>query len=216
VHADNGVRLMFERRTERLDGAGRVERVVLDDGTALDCDAVVIGVGVAPRVELAEAAGLRVDNGILVDARLAASDPRVFAAGDVANHDHPLYGRLRVEHWANAHNQGPAAARSMLGHAEPYERLPYFFSDQYDVGMEYAGLAGPDDEVLIRGDLATRELIAFWLRDGSVTAAMNVNVWDVQDQVQALIRAGAPVDRDRLRDPDVPLDRIAQELTEAT
>jgi 3-phenylpropionate/trans-cinnamate dioxygenase ferredoxin reductase subunit len=208
VHADHGVALHLGTGVEAIEGDGRAERVRTSDGTVLDCTAVLIAVGVAPRTQLAEGV-LGVDNGILVDASLRASADGVFAAGDVANHDHPLFGRLRIEHWANALEQGPSAARAMLGQDAVYERVPYFFSDQYDVGMEYAGHSAPDDEVVFRGDRAAREFIAFWLRDGRVTAGMNVNVWDVNEHLQALVRAGASVDPDRLRDPDVPLDELA-------
>jgi 3-phenylpropionate/trans-cinnamate dioxygenase ferredoxin reductase component len=208
VHADHGVALHLGTGVEAIEGDGRAERVRTSDGTVLDCTAVLIAVGVAPRTQLAEGV-LGVDNGILVDASLRASADGVFAAGDVANHDHPLFGRLRIEHWANALEQGPSAARAMLGQDAVYERVPYFFSDQYDVGMEYAGHSAPADEVVFRGDRAAREFIAFWLRDGRVTAGMNVNVWDVNEHLQALVRAGASVDPDRLRDPDVPLDELA-------
>jgi 3-phenylpropionate/trans-cinnamate dioxygenase ferredoxin reductase subunit len=208
VHADHGVGLHLGTGVEAIEGDGRAERVRTSDGTVLDCTAVVIAVGVAPRTRLADGV-LDVDNGILVDASLRASADGVFAAGDVANHDHPLFGRLRVEHWANALEQGPSAARAMLGQDAVYERVPYFFSDQYDVGMEYAGHSRPGDEVVFRGDPATREFIAFWLRDGRVTAGMNVNVWDVNEHLQELARSGASVDPDRLRDPDVPLDELA-------
>jgi 3-phenylpropionate/trans-cinnamate dioxygenase ferredoxin reductase subunit len=133
----------------------------------------------------------------------------VFAAGDVANAHHPFYGeRIRVEHWANALNQGPAAARNMLGQGVPYERLPYFFSDQFDVGMEYSGFARDWDRVVFRGDPASREFIAFWLVGDRVVAGMNVNVWDVNETVQNLIRERAPVDDRRLADPDVPLEQL--------
>jgi 3-phenylpropionate/trans-cinnamate dioxygenase ferredoxin reductase subunit len=208
VHADHGVALHLGTGVEAIEGDGRAERVRTSDGTVLDCTTVLIAVGVAPRTQLAEGV-LGVDNGILVDASLRASADGVFAAGDVANHDHPLFGRLRVEHWANALEQGPSAARAMLGQDAVYERVPYFFSDQYDVGMEYAGHSAPDDDVVFRGDRAAREFIAFWLRDGRVTAGMNVNVWDVNEHLQALVRSGASVDPDRLRDPDVPLDELA-------
>jgi 3-phenylpropionate/trans-cinnamate dioxygenase ferredoxin reductase component len=207
VHADHGVALHLGTGVEAIEGAGRAERVRAGDGTTLDADAVVIGVGVAPRTALAEGV-LDVDDGILVDAGLRASAEGVFAAGDVASHDHPLFGRLRVEHWANALEQGPAAARAMLGQDVAYDRVPYFFSDQYDVGMEYAGHSRPGDEVVFRGDPATREFIAFWLRDGRVAAGMNVNVWDVNEQIQALVRSGASVDAARLRDPDVALEEV--------
>jgi 3-phenylpropionate/trans-cinnamate dioxygenase ferredoxin reductase component len=208
VHADHGVQLHLGTGVEAIEGDSRAERVRTSDGTVLDCAAVLIAVGVAPRTRLAEGV-LDVDNGILVDASLRASAAGVFAAGDVANHAHPLFGRLRVEHWANALEQGPSAARAMLGQDAVYDRVPYFFSDQYDVGMEYAGHSAPGDTVVFRGDPAAREFIAFWLRDGRVTAGMNVNVWDVNEHLQALVRSGASVDPERLRDPDVPLDELA-------
>jgi 3-phenylpropionate/trans-cinnamate dioxygenase ferredoxin reductase subunit len=208
IHTDNGVTFRGETRISSFEGAGSVERVVTDDGP-LDCDFAVVGVGVAPRVALAEAAGLEVDNGILVDERLRTSAEGIYAAGDVANAYHPLLQqRIRVEHWANALNQGPAAARSMLGRDEPYEQVPYFFSDQYDVGMEYAGHATDWDEVVFRGDPAAREFIAFWLRDRRVLAGMNVNVWDVNEDIQALVRAGKQVDVARLTDADVALGEV--------
>ena len=208
VHADHGVQLHLGTGVEAIEGDGRAERVRTSDGTVLDCTAVLLAVGVAPRTQLAEDV-LDVDNGILVDASLRASADGVFAAGDVANHAHPLFGRLRVEHWANALEQGPSAARAMLGSDVVYERVPYFFSDQYDVGMEYAGHSAPGDEVVFRGDPASREFVAFWVRDGRVTAGMNVNVWDVNEHLQELVRSGASVDADRLRDADVPLDELA-------
>ena len=207
VHAEHGVDLHLGTGVEAIEGAGRAERVRTSDGTTLEADAVLVGVGVAPRTALAEGV-LDVDNGILVDAGLRTSAEGVFAAGDVANHHHPLFGRLRVEHWANALEQGPAAARAMLGQGVAYDRVPYFFSDQYDVGMEYAGLNRPGDEVVFRGDPATREFIAFWLRDSRVAAGMNVNVWDVNEHIQELVRSGASVDRARLTDPDVALDAV--------
>jgi 3-phenylpropionate/trans-cinnamate dioxygenase ferredoxin reductase component len=210
VHRDHGVNVLTGVSVERLEGTAAVEGVRLADGRLIECDLVVVGVGVVPRTELAAAAGLTIDNGVLVDANLESSAPGVFAAGDVANAWHPLFERnVRVEHWANALNQGPAAARNMLGRGEPYERIPYFFSDQFDVGMEYSGLADPEDRVVFRGDPAAREFIAFWLdRAGRVAAGMNVNVWDVTDAIQALIRARTPVDPGRLADPDVPLDQL--------
>ena len=143
IHTDQGVRMLLGTGVEAFEGDGAVERVRTGDGHELGCDLVVVGVGVAPRIGLAAHAGISVDNGILVDEQLRTSAPGVYAAGDVANAHHPFYGeRIRVEHWANALNQGPAAARNMLGGASAYERLPYFFSDQYDVGMEYTGYPG--------------------------------------------------------------------------
>ena len=211
VHLDHGVRFIGGAAVEAFEGDDAVGRVRLCGGDAIVCDLVLVGVGVAPRTELAQAAGLDVDNGVLVDATLEASAPGVFAAGDVANAEHPFFGRrVRVEHWANALNQGPAAARNMLGAGTPYDRLPYFYSDQYDVGMEYSGLADAGDELVIRGNMAAREFVAFWLSEGRVVAGMNVNVWDVNDAVQALIRSRAPVDRAALADPDVALESLAE------
>jgi 3-phenylpropionate/trans-cinnamate dioxygenase ferredoxin reductase subunit len=210
VHADHGVELLTGSRLEAFEGAGAVERVRLAGGRTIDCDFVVVGVGVAPRAELGRAAGIEIDDGVAVSETLETSAPGVFAAGDVASAWHPFYGRrIRVEHWANALNQGPAAARSMLGKGEPYARLPYFFSDQYDVGMEYSGYATRWDEVVFRGDPATREFVAFWVEDGRVVAGMNVNVWGVTDQIQALIRSRERVDVARLRDPDMDLREAA-------
>lgn len=210
VHTDHGVRMLMGTGVEAFDGAGGVEQVRTSDGQTLPCDFVVVGVGVQPRTQLAEHAGLDVDNGILVDERLQTSVPGVFAAGDVANAHHPFYGdRVRVEHWANALHQGPIAARAMLGHAVSYDRLPYFFSDQYEVGMEYSGLAREWDRVVFRGDPASREFIAFWRQDDRVLAGMNVNVWDVADPIRRIIGRQLDVTDEQLADPDLPLDELA-------
>jgi 3-phenylpropionate/trans-cinnamate dioxygenase ferredoxin reductase subunit len=208
VHADHGVRLLLRTGVEAFEGERAVERVRTTRG-AVHCDLVVVGIGVVPRTRLAEQAGLAIENGILVDVRLRTSAPGVFAAGDVVNAHHPFYGRrVRAEHWANALHQGPAAARTMLGQARVYDHLPYFFSDQYDVGMEYSGLARPTDRLVLRGDPAEREFIAFWLDEGCVVAAMNVNVFDVADPIRRLIEQRVVVDERRLVDPDVPLDAL--------
>jgi len=216
IHTDHGVQLLLGTGVEAFEGDGAVERVRTSDGRAIACDFVVVGVGVQPRVRLAAEAGIAVDNGILVDEHLQASAPGVFAAGDVANAHHPFYGeRIRVEHWANALNQGPAAARNMLGQSVPYERLPYFFSDQYDVGMEYSGFARTWDRVVFRGDPDGREFVAFWLAEDRVVAGMNVNVWDVNEAIQQLIRERVQVDDRRLADPDVPLEELASSRDQA-
>jgi 3-phenylpropionate/trans-cinnamate dioxygenase ferredoxin reductase subunit len=210
IHADHGTRLLMGTEVEAFEGGTAVERVRTTDGRALECDFVVVGVGVEPRTELGEKAGLTLDNGIAVDERLRTSAPAVLAAGDVANARHPFYGeRIRVEHWANALNQGPAAARSMLGGDAPYDRLPYFFSDQYDVGMEYSGFARTWDRVVLRGEPGKREFIAFYVVNDRVVAGMNVNVWDVTDPIQRLIRERVPVDDRRLADTDIPLAALA-------
>jgi 3-phenylpropionate/trans-cinnamate dioxygenase ferredoxin reductase component len=211
IHVDQGVTYVGGASVEAVEGSdGRVTGVRLGDGRVLEADFVVAGVGVSPRISLAEGAALATDNGVLVDEYLQTSSPAVFAAGDVANAMHPFYGhRIRVEHWANALNQGPAAARNMLGLAVAYEALPYFFSDQYDVGMEYSGYTTSWDEVVFRGDPSSREFVAFWIESDLVVAGMNVNVWDVNEHVQALIRSRRPIDRARLTDPDVPLQDLA-------
>jgi 3-phenylpropionate/trans-cinnamate dioxygenase ferredoxin reductase component len=210
IHTDHGVRMLMGTGVEAFEGDGAVERVRTNDGRVVDCDFVVVGVGVQPRTALAAEAGLAISNGILVDEHLRANAPGVFAAGDVANAQHPFYGEpIRVEHWANALNQAPAAARNMLGKSASYDRLPYFFSDQYDVGMEYSGFARGCDRVVLRGDPAAREFVAFWLYEDRVMAGMNVNVWDVPDPIKQLIRERVAVDDRDLADPDMPLDQLA-------
>jgi 3-phenylpropionate/trans-cinnamate dioxygenase ferredoxin reductase subunit len=211
LHRDHGVDLRFGVTLTGLRPAGTGAVVVLDDGTEVAGDLVLAGVGVAPDTGLAERAGLAVDDGVLVDAALRTADPDVFAAGDVANADHPLLGRrIRVEHWANALNQPRTAARAMLGLPASYDRLPYFFSDQYDLGMEYTGHVPPGgaDTVVFRGDPGSREFIAFWLSEGRVLAGMNVNVWDVTGPIGDLVRSRSRPDPARLADPDVRLSDV--------
>jgi 3-phenylpropionate/trans-cinnamate dioxygenase ferredoxin reductase subunit len=210
VHAAHGVDLVLGDGVVGFEGNGAVGRVRTESGRVVECDCVVVGAGVTPNVELAQQAGLATDNGILVDERLETSAAGIFAAGDVANHQHPFYrDRLRVEHWSNALNQGPAAARAILGSQHAYAEIPYFFSDQYDVGMEYAGRAQPGDRMVIRGDRESGEFICFWLRDGVLTAGMNVNLWDVNEHIQALIRARTRVDVAALTDPGTPLESLS-------
>jgi 3-phenylpropionate/trans-cinnamate dioxygenase ferredoxin reductase subunit len=212
IHRDHGVELLTETTVEAFEGGDRIERVRTGDGHVIDADVVVVGIGVSPRTELAERAGLKLDNGVVTDEQLRTSENDVFAAGDLANAIHPFYGgRIRVEHWDNAIHQGEAAARSMLDRGEPYVRIPYFFSDQYEVGMEYVGHAADWDEVVFRGDVPGREFIAFWLRDGSVLAGMNVNVWDVSDQIRELIQSRERIDPVRLADAGVPLSSLTGE-----
>jgi 3-phenylpropionate/trans-cinnamate dioxygenase ferredoxin reductase subunit len=212
LHRAHGVDLRLGTGVREIVGdGGRVSAVALSSGETVPADVVVVGIGVIPSVELAERAGLMIDNGVLVDARLRTSDPHIYAVGDIANVDHPTIGRrVRVEHWATALHTGPAAARAMLGQDVVYDRLPYFFTDQYDLGMEYTGhaLPGDYDEVVVRGDLGTREFIAFWLAGGHVRAGMNVNIWDVTEDVQRLIRSGTAVDPGRLADERVPLAEV--------
>jgi 3-phenylpropionate/trans-cinnamate dioxygenase ferredoxin reductase component len=186
--------------------------VVTTTGDEIAADAVIIGVGIIPATELAEAAGLEVANGIRVTAELQTTrDPDIYAAGACMNADNPLYGRpLRNEYWANALNGGATAARSMLGQGEPYDRVPYFYSEQYDLRVEFSGWFEPGRaEMVHRGDLAAREFIAFWLDgEGRVLAGMNANVGDVTDPIQKMIRSRRPIDRARLADPTVPLEDL--------
>ncbi|MFG2632824.1 NAD(P)/FAD-dependent oxidoreductase [Streptomyces sp. NPDC048362] len=218
LHREHGVRFHFGARlTEIVGQDGMVLAARTDDGEEHPAHDVLAAIGAAPRVALAEAAGLELADrahggGIVVDERLRTSDPDIFAAGDVASFPLARYdARLRVEHWANALNGGPAAARAMLGQDVTYDRVPYFFTDQYDLGMEYSGWAPPGsyDEVVIRGDAGKREFIAFWVKQGRVLAGMNVNVWDVTERIQRLIRSQAPVNTEALADPHVPLDSLA-------
>ncbi|AXI86586.1 NAD(P)/FAD-dependent oxidoreductase [Streptomyces griseoincarnatus] len=217
LHREHGVRFHFGASLTEITGQdGMVLAARTDDGEEHPAHAVLAAIGAAPRTALAEAAGLELADpasggGVLVDERLRTSDPDIYAAGDVASFPHALFStRLRVEHWANALNGGPAAARAMLGRDEIYDRVPYFFTDQYDLGMEYSGWAPPGsyDQVVIRGDAGKREFIAFWVREGRVLAGMNVNVWDVTDPIQALIRSREAVDTEALADPRVRLESL--------
>jgi 3-phenylpropionate/trans-cinnamate dioxygenase ferredoxin reductase component len=214
LHREHGVDLRLGVGVDEITGQdGAVTGLQLADGGHVDAEAVLVGVGAAPNTQLAADAGLAVSDGIVVDASLRTSDPDIYAAGDVALAYHPLLGKhIRVEHWANALNQPATAAAAMLGHEDAqYTTLPYFYTDQYDLGMEYTGYVEPDgyDDVVVRGDLGTREFIAFWLHDGRVLAGMNVNIWDVTDPIQDIIRSGKRVDTARLADPDVPLPDVA-------
>ncbi|MEV0611960.1 FAD-dependent oxidoreductase [Nonomuraea sp. NPDC050404] len=213
LHTENGVDVRCGVQVAEITGAdGRVSGVLLADGSLIEADAVIVGVGITPNTGLAEAAGLDVDNGVRVDAGLRSSDADIYAAGDVANAFHPRLGtHLRVEHWANALHQPATAAKAMLGQDAAYDRMPYFFTDQYDLGMEYTGHVEPGgyDQVVFRGRTDTREFIAFWLAGGRVLAGMNVNVWDVTDTIDALVTSGRRIDPARLADVDVPLTDLA-------
>ncbi|MEU8799575.1 FAD-dependent oxidoreductase [Spirillospora sp. NPDC048819] len=206
LHADHGVTLRLGVKATGIATRGATRVVRLDDGSELAADVVVAGVGALPRTELAEQAGLELAaGGVAVDAALRTSAPDIFAAGDIAAHDHPRYeGRVRVEHWDNAKRQGTHVAGGLLGGDEPYTPAPFFFSDQYDLGCEYRGLADPTtDELVVRGEPSTREFLAFWLRGGRVTAALNVNSWDHGDTLQALVDTGAPVTARELAEADL-------------
>lgn len=214
LHREHGVQLHLGATVEEIvveDGTATGVR--LGDGTVLPADAVLVAVGAAPNTEIAERAGLGVDGGVLVDPGLQTSDPDVVAVGDIAAQLHPRLGtRIRVEHWANALNQPAVAAATMLGQKAEYTRLPYFFTDQFDLGMEYTGYAPVDgyERVVVRGNLPGREFLAFWLgADNHVLAGMNVNIWDATDQIKQLVSSSAPVDPDRLADSGVPLTDLS-------
>ena len=207
LHRAHGVEFRFGEKAVEF----RPGMAITSGGAQIPADVLVVGIGAAPNDDLAARAGLDVSNGVLTDEALRTSDPDIFAAGDVANSFNPLFGRrIRVEHWANALNGGPAAARSMLGQPVSYDRVPYYYSDQYELGMECAGLPAPGtyDQVLYRGDPAALEFIAFWLADGAVVAGMNVNVWDVQGDIQSLIRSARPIDPTLLTNPEIPLTAL--------
>lgn len=204
LHREHGVDLRTDTSLESIEHDATGTRVVLSDGDTLQPDLVLVAIGAQPETALAQAAGLDVDGGVLVDGRLCTSDPHIYAAGDVANHDHPTLGRLRVEHWDNAIHQGRHAAASMLGGQDAYDRQPFFFTDQYDLGMEYVGHFGPQgyEEVVVRGDRGTRVLNALYISGGRVVAGMHTNDWDATDHLRALLGREAT---DAVRDTAVPL-----------
>jgi 3-phenylpropionate/trans-cinnamate dioxygenase ferredoxin reductase component len=212
LHRDHGVDLRTQVKVSQITGSGgRADGVRLADGTHIKADAVIVGIGITPNSQLAEAAGLQTGNGIITDAQLRTSGPGIYAAGDVANAYHPLLGKhIRVDHWYNALHQPQTAAKAMLGQDAVYDRVPYFYTEQYDLSMEYAGYTEPGgyNEVIFRGDVARREFIAFWLASGRVLAGMNVNIFGVSDTIQAIVRGGRAVDTSKLADPQVPLENF--------
>ena len=217
LHRAHGVEFLFGEGVDRVEGDAGVTGVVTTSGRTVAADTVVVGVGIAPNTGLAQGAGLDVDNGIVTDATQRTSDPAVWAAGDVASWLSTTLGQhVRVEHWANANDGGYAAGRAMAGSDETYDPIPFFYSDQYDVGLEYAGhvARGTEAELVLRGDLAANEFMAFWVVPADseagddavrVLAGMHVNVWDTIDAVQQLVRHRTAVDRSKLADADVPL-----------
>jgi 3-phenylpropionate/trans-cinnamate dioxygenase ferredoxin reductase subunit len=222
IHREKGVTLILEDSVAAYEGAGRVEQVRTKNGRALPCDLVVAGIGIVPNVELLASAGAAVDDGVLVDERCRTSLPDVYAAGDVANHLHPLFGRLRVEHWNNAFQQGRAAARAMLGDPRPYDYLHTFWSDQYEHLIEYVGFARRWDRLVFRGDPADGRFLAFYLEGGVVRAAAGLDRGgDPEDPksegelkiVEGLIRDRVPVDPARLADEGADLSRVAVATT---
>jgi 3-phenylpropionate/trans-cinnamate dioxygenase ferredoxin reductase subunit len=210
LHLEHGVDWRPRTTIHRIIGADGVQAVETSTGERIAADLVITGIGVQPRTELAVAAGLAVGDGIEVSANLETSVPGIFAAGDVASVWHPFYmRRVRTEHWANAKFQGAAAGRAMLGESTPYDRIPYFYSDQFDLGMEYTGWASPSDRLVVRGSLAERHFVAFWLREGRLVAGMNANIWDVAKPIERLIRSRAVVDAEALADASIAIDELA-------
>ena len=219
VHRDHGVDLVLGDSVAAFEGAGRLERVRTAKGRVLACDLVVAGIGIEPNQELLAEAGARVDNGVLVDPQCRTSLPDVYAAGDVASHQHPLFGRLRVEHWNNGLHHGRAAARAMLGGSEPYDYVHSFWSDQYEHHLiEYVGFAATWDRLVFRGAPESRTFLGFYLKDGVLRAAVGLDRGgDPEDQkseselkaVASLIRSRARVDPARLADEAVELSRLA-------
>jgi 3-phenylpropionate/trans-cinnamate dioxygenase ferredoxin reductase subunit len=209
LHRDHGVDLRLETEVKEITvEEGKATGLKLGDGSTITADRVLIAVGAQPNIELAEEAGLSTgDGGVLVDASLRTSDPDIYAVGDIAAAEHPLFDeRIRTEHWANALKQPAVAVAGMLGEPGEYSELPYFFTDQYELGMEYAGYAPGSNRVVFRGDVGSREFVAFWLdADNRVLAGMNVNIWDVLDDIKSLIRKKTAVNLNKLADPETSL-----------
>jgi 3-phenylpropionate/trans-cinnamate dioxygenase ferredoxin reductase component len=209
LHRNHGVDLRYRTTAaELIGGHGAATGVALSDGTRIDADMIIVGIGAVPRIDLATAAGLKIDNGVVVDEHLRTSDPDIFAAGDIAHTYNPRLGRhIRVEHWANARRQGAVAAKAMLGQDAADVRPSYFFTDQYDLSMEYTGDIGPAgyDQVIFRRYEDSRQMIVFWLYEQRVQAGMNINIWDVAEDIERLILATRPINADDLADPAIPL-----------
>jgi 3-phenylpropionate/trans-cinnamate dioxygenase ferredoxin reductase component len=208
LHRNHGVDLRYRTTAAELIGGHGATGVALNDGTRIDADMIIVGIGAVPRTELAAAAGLKIDNGVVVDEHLRTSDPDIFAAGDIAHTYNPRLGRhIRVEHWANARRQGAVAAKAMLGQDAADVRPSYFFTDQYDLSMEYTGDIGPAgyDRVIFRRYEDSRQMIVFWLYEQRVQAGMNINIWDVAEDIERLILAARPINADDLADPAIPL-----------
>jgi 3-phenylpropionate/trans-cinnamate dioxygenase ferredoxin reductase subunit len=213
LHRSHGVDLRYRTTAAELTGRhGVVTGAMLSDGNKIDADMIIVGIGAVPRTELAAAAGLKIDNGIVVDEQLRTSDPDIFAAGDIAHTYNPRLGRhIRVEHWANARRQGAVAAKAMLGQDASDLRPSYFYTDQYDLSMEYTGDIGPAgyDQVVFRRYADSSQAIVFWLSEQRVQAGMNINIWDVAEDIERLVQSARPITVDDLADPDIPLASLA-------
>ena len=210
IHRDHGTELIFEDKVAAFEGAGRVEQVTTQRGQRVECDFVVVGLGVEPVTEPLAGTGVKIDNGVLVDEYCRTSVEGIYAAGDVANHYHPVFGRhIRVEHWQNALKQGPAAARNMLGANEPYGEIPWFWSDQYEQNLQYAGFHTEWDELVVRGRTEERNFVGFYRKDGRVLAAVAVNRGRDLRRSIPLIRNQGEIPAAKLCDPEVDLRTLA-------
>ncbi len=210
IHRDHGTELIFEDKVAAFEGAERVERITTQRGQSIECDFVVVGLGVEPVTELLAGSGVEIDNGVLVDEHCRTSVEGIYAAGDVANHYHPVFGRhIRVEHWQNALKQGPAAARNMVGNSEPYDEIPWFWSDQYEHNLQYAGFHTEWDELVIRGSMEERNFVAFYRKDRRVVAAVAINRGRDLRRSIPLIKNQEEIAPAKLCDLDIDLRMLA-------
>lgn len=206
VHRENGISTIFEDIVTQFEGRHRVERVMTKRGRRIECDFVVVGVGVEPAVDLIAGTGIATDNGIVVDEYCHSSLEHVYAAGDVANHYHPVFGQhVRVEHWQNARQQGAAAGRNMIGKHQPYESIPWFWSDQYDLNLQYAGFHKSAEQVVIRGSLAKRDFLAFYMNGGRIDAVVALNRGKDVRRVMPMIKSRRAVDPAHLANDEIDL-----------
>jgi len=214
LHRDNGVEMILDDAVTAFEGSGKVERVVTRNGRRIECSLAVFGLGIEPATELVAGTPVRVDNGIVVDDQCRTNVPGIFAAGDVANHHHPVCGRqIRVEHWQNGVKQGAAAARSMLGRGQSYDEVHWFWSDQFDANIQYAGFHAPWDRMVVRGSLPERKFLAFYLTEGRVESVVAINQGRDMRRTLPIIKARVAVDPARLEDPNVDLRTLAPAST---
>lgn len=217
IHRDHGVETIFDDLVMRFEGHGRVERVITKHGRRVECDFAVVGVGVTPVVDFLAGCGIGIDNGILVDECCRTTVDGIYAAGDVANHQHPVFARrMRVEHWQNAIQQGAVAARNMLGTNQPYDPIPWFWSDQYDANLQYAGFHHEWDRIVIRGSLEQRSFVAFYLNQGLVDAVVALNRGKEVRRAMPLIRSRGFVEPERLKDEDIDLRSLVPDRAGVT
>lgn len=208
-HRKKGVRIETSRRVDRIEFAGGNANLMLDDGQVVTADLVIAGVGAVPVSEIADAAGIDCDDGILTDEFGQTSDSAVFAAGDVTRHYNPLIGRhIRLESWQNAQNQAIATARNVLGASTPYAEIPWFWSDQFEMNIQAVGLADQWDEVVVRADPAGQKIVVFCLANGVMLSAFAINSARDIRYARQLIAGRSELDRAALADKDIPLKAL--------